>query len=263
MTTPEKLNGSIVLSVMLHGGLFLLVLFSPSLLPFQDLENWGSPNPGEGMNVKIVGSISGIALPSPEVVKEDAVPNESKGSYKSETAPTPPPPPENAEPIPDTKAVTKVTKTTKPAPVVERPSKAQKAPPPEPPTNTVPYGAGGQPALGYGQFASQSGGVSGLGDDAFGSKYSWYVQAMIRKISQNWLKGLVDSRVTRAPRVYMSFDIARDGTISNISFKQSSNIPTLDNSAKRALYASSPLPGLPGDYSGSKVSVTFYFEYIK
>ena len=86
---------------------------------------------------------------------------------------------------------------------------------------------------------------------------------MVRRISQNWLKGLVDNRITHAPRVYVSFDVGRDGKISNVSVQQSSNIPSLDNSAMRAIYASNPLQPLPRDYSGSTVNVKFYFEYIK
>jgi protein TonB len=219
---------------------------------------------GDAMKVKMVGSV-GIALPSPEVTKEDVPANDSKGFYKSEPATPPPPPPEKAEPIPDLSAKTKVTKAPpKPAPPAP-PTKAKKAEPdPTTPENAVPYGGGGKPALGMGQFSTQGGEMGfGFGDGAFGDKYSWYVQAMVRKISQNWLKGLVDSRVTRAPKVFMTFDIQRDGSISNIELKQSSGIPTLDRSAQRALMATQRLDPLPRDYVGSTVKVTFYFEYVK
>jgi len=133
------------------------------------------------------------------------------------------------------------------------------------PANFVPYGGGGNPTIGYGQ-AAQTGpaGAASFGDGAFGTKYAQYVTVMNRKISQNWLKGLVDSaRVSGTPRVYYSFDILRDGSIANIELKQSSGVPTLDNSAKRALLASSPLQGLPPDYLGAKVTVSYYFEYVK
>jgi protein TonB len=61
----------------------------------------------------------------------------------------------------------------------------------------------------------------------------------------------------------MSFDIAKDGTISNIEVKQGSGIPSLDRSAERAVRNSNPLPPLPADYRGSSVSVSFYFEYSR
>jgi protein TonB len=243
--------------------MLVFVIVGPVVFPFQGSENWGmSGIEGEGMKVKMVGSV-GIALPSPEVTKEDVPANDSKGFYKSEPA-TPPPPPEKAEPIPDLSAKTKVTKAPpKPAPPAP-PANAKKAEPDTTtPSNAVPYGAGGKPTLGMGQFSTQ-GGEMGVGfGDAFGDKYSWYVQAMVRKISQNWLKGLVDSRVTRAPKVFMTFDIQRDGSITNIEVKQSSGIPTLDRSAQRALMATNRLEPLPRDYAGSTVKVTFYFEYVK
>src|SRR5207249_2833288 len=100
MTTPEKLDRWLILSVLLHAGLVAVVLFAPSLFPMQGTENWGSSSAGEGMNVNIVGSMAGMALPSPEITTENAAVNESKGLYKSQPAP-PPPPDDKAEPIPD------------------------------------------------------------------------------------------------------------------------------------------------------------------
>jgi protein TonB len=61
----------------------------------------------------------------------------------------------------------------------------------------------------------------------------------------------------------LSFQIARDGTISNVEVKQSSGIPSLDRSAQRAILASNKLNPLPADYRGSSVDVTFYFEYSR
>src|SRR5689334_10229410 len=113
MTTPEKLDRWIVMSVLLHAGLAAVVLFAPSLFPVEGTENWGATSGGEGMNVNIVGSLPGMALPSPEITTENAAANESKGLYKSEPAPKPPEKDDDkAEPIPDKSA--KVTKVTKP-----------------------------------------------------------------------------------------------------------------------------------------------------
>jgi len=259
MTAPEKLNRWLFMSVVLHAGLAAAVLFAPGFFPFQGSESWGSATSGDGINVNIVGNLSGIALPSPEVTNENAAANESKGFYKSEPAPPSPPPPDKAEPIPEKNAP--VPKKEKAPPPADRTTKTKTPPAPE---NAVPYGQGGNPNPGYGQFSTQNGSIgAGFGDAAFGSKYGAYVQTMVRKISQNWLKGLVDQRITRAPRVYVSFDIARDGTLSSVAVKQSSGIPSLDNSAMRAIYASNPMPPLPSDYHGSSVNVNFYFEYIK
>src|SRR6267378_1871362 len=132
----EKLDRWIVASVLLHGGLFAALIFSPSLFPMSQ-SNWGSATGGAGgINAKIVDSLSGLPLPSPEVVQEGAAANPSAGFYKSEEAP---PPPEKAEPIPETKAPVKTT----PKPPPPRPvPPARKAPdtPAPPPTNAVPFG---------------------------------------------------------------------------------------------------------------------------
>jgi len=63
--------------------------------------------------------------------------------------------------------------------------------------------------------------------------------------------------------VYLSFNIERDGKISNPEIKQPSGIPSLDRSAMRAILASNPLPPLPGDYRGGTINVSFYFEYAR
>ena len=258
----ERFDGWLAASVFFHGALFTFVIFSPNLFPaFQS--SWGSPAGGSGgINVKIVGNVSsGVPLARPEVVQEQAPANESPGFYKSEEAP-PPPPPDKAELIPETKAPVKATPPPKPP----KPAPAPKSTPaPEPPpSNEIRYGEGGRPALAYGQFSTGAGAAGiGFGDSTFGDRYGWYVNAITRAISQNWLKSLVDSRVSRAPRVYLSFEIARNGKISNLGVQQSSGIPSLDRSAQRAVLASDPLPALPPDYRGSNVNVNFYFEYSR
>lgn len=257
----EKFDRWLITSALLHVVLFAVVLFSPSLFPMQG-GTWGSATAtGDGIDVKIVGSISGITLPSPAVVQEQAAANESAGFYKTETA-TPPPPPKDAEPIPETTAPVKTTPPPKPARTPARERKAPETPPA--PSNAVPFGEGGRPALSYGQFPTGAGSAGiGFGDGAFGERYGWYVQAITRRISQNWLQSLVDSRIRTAPRVYLEFGIGRDGSIGEIELKQSSGIPSLDRSAQRAILISNPLPALPADYRGSSVTVSFYFEYVR
>jgi periplasmic protein TonB len=262
-TEGEKFDRWLVMSAVFHAAVFALVVFSPVLFPTQGDASWGTNNAGDGgINVKIVGTVSGLSLPSPEVVTEGAAANESKGLYKSEEAP-PPPPPEDAEPIPETKAPVKVTPPPKP-PRPAPPSKASTPAEPEVPTNAVPFGQGGKPSLAYGQFSTGAGPAGiGFGDGTFGNRYGWYVDAITRRISQNWLQSLVDNRIRSAPRVYLSFDIERNGTISNMEIKQPSGIPSLDRSAQRAILASNPLPPLPPDYRGGAINVSFYFEYAR
>ena len=105
-------------------------------------------------------------------------------------------------------------------------------------------------------------GVSGGGGD-FGTRFGWYVQIIQQKVSENWLKYEVDPRITSAERVYITFDVARDGHPFNVKVEQSSGIPSLDISATRALQRIDTFGALPPDYSGNKISVEYWFDYSK
>jgi len=258
----DRLDKSIAASVFLHTALVALIVFAPRLLPSFGA-NWGSPtgSADAGIKVNITGGLSGVALPTPPVVTPEAPANDSPGLFKS-PEPNPPAPDKTAEPVPETKAPVKATPTPKPKPTAPPAPKA--ATPEPPPSNAIPYGQGGKPALAYGQFSTGAGEAGiGFGDAAFGERYGAYVNAITRAVSSNWLKSMVDSRIQRAPRVYINFDIERDGSVSNVTVQQSSGIASLDRSAERAVRASSPLPPLPGDFRGSRVNVSFYFEYSR
>jgi protein TonB len=128
----------------------------------------------------------------------------------------------------------------------------------------VPFGQGCPLSGPYSVFSAGGAkggfGFTGGGGD-FGSRYSWYVDVVRRKVSENWLKYEIDPRVSTARRVYITFDIVRNGQPTNVQVEQSSGVPTLDQSAVRALQRIDTFGPLPGDYSGSKVSVEFWFDY--
>ena len=53
------------------------------------------------------------------------------------------------------------------------------------------------------------------------------------------------------------------GTRSNVRVEQSSGVPSLDISAGRALQRIDTFGPLPPDYTGSKISVEYWFDYKK
>ena len=57
--------------------------------------------------------------------------------------------------------------------------------------------------------------------------------------------------------------MARDGHPMNVQVEQSSGVPSLDISAVRALQRIDTFGPLPQDYSGSKISVEYWFDYSK
>jgi protein TonB len=104
-------------------------------------------------------------------------------------------------------------------------------------------------------------GFTGTAGGDFGSRFSWYVEAVQRRISGNWLQSSVDPSVGTAPRVVVTFTIMRDGTVTNAQITHSSNNYSVDNSALRAVRDSSPLDRLPGGYTGPSVNVEFWFDF--
>jgi periplasmic protein TonB len=213
---------------------------------------WGAGGGGEAMGVTLVSS---VPLPASSVQTQNVLANESKGLTQSlpKTQEKEP----EAIPIPD--------KNAKNKPKPRSSASQQKAQPqPEVESNVVPFGEGGPVSGPYGTFnaggAKGGFGFTGGGGD-FGSRYAWYVRVVQQKVSENWLKYEVDPRISDARRVYVTFDIKRDGHPANVQIEQSSGVPSLDQSAVRALQRIDTFGPLPPDYSESKVSVEFWFDF--
>jgi len=118
-------------------------------------------------------------------------------------------------------------------------------------------GAGG-PGWGEG-IGGQLGGQIGV----FDFPYTWYLQTVTGRISANWFTSLVDPGVSGTFQVAIYFRIYRNGTISDVEVRQSSEIPSLDLSAKRAIQNASPFPPLPPDYDKDYLRIILIFEHAK
>jgi len=252
----ENLRRFVLTSVILHAVLVVAVAISTYFS--RAGENWGGP--GGSVTVGLVGSVPAIPLPQPEVVSPNRVVDESKGLFKTEPKPTP-------QPELDATPIKKFEKEKPPKKFVTRPSKTLESPTPPPP-NAVPYGGGGTPTVPVSSFTMGTTGataaglaVGGASGGDFASRFASYVTAVQQRISREWLQSSIDPSLTWAPRLTVSFDILRDGTATNIQLIQSSNNRSLDTSALRAVQSASPLLPLPSAYSGSRVSVEFYFDY--
>lgn len=247
-----QLRRPLAWSFGLHAGFAtFVVLYAVFINGFRGT-GWGGGGSGDAMGATLV---SAIPLPANPQQTTNVLATESKGLSKSQ--PVVPEKEPEAIPIPDKNAKTKI----KPMPA-QTATKRKAQPEPEE-TNQIPYGEGGPVS---GPYTMSAGGTkggfgfTGSGGD-FGSRFAWYVQAVQRKVTENWLKYEVDPGVSDAKRVYLTFDIARDGHPSNVQIEQSSGVPSLDLSAKRALERIDTFGSLPPDYSGSKVSVEFWFDY--
>jgi protein TonB len=237
-----------------HLGLTALILLYSAVFMGTHGEGWGSGGGGSAIGVTLVSS---VPLPATPAQAQNVLANESKGITKSQ--------PKVEEKAPDAIEIQGKNAKIKPK-KPPTPTKAKPEPAPEEETNQVAFGEGGPVSGPYGSFAAGGAkggfGITGGGGD-FGTKYGWYVQIIQRKVSENWLKYEVDAQITTAQRVYITFDVARDGHPFNVKVEQSSGVPSLDVSATRALQRIDTFGPLPPDYNGSKISVEYWFDYSK
>ncbi|MBI4463727.1 MAG: TonB family protein [Acidobacteria bacterium] len=291
----ERLRRPLLVSVVGHGCLVAVSLLATVMGHGSSI--WGESGPAGGAATVRLVSAASIPLPAPSTPTRNRVATENQGlHYPEPPQPEPkttPPKPVEAEkavelPAANAKVTPKVEKVEKKEEIPEKPAapptpkaEPKKAPEPKPATprqvarlrrpetpslagNEIPYGQGGPVQGPYGIFETEAG-TGGLsfsgGGGEFASRYSWYVRAIRNRISANWLKGTVDPSVLSAPRVYATFDILRDGRVVNVQLTASSGVASLDRSALRAVYDSSPMPALPADYPGSSVAVEFWFDF--
>jgi periplasmic protein TonB len=242
-------------SVTLHGVLFAAILLYGAIFGRFNGESWGGTSGGGGaMSATLVST---IPLPNAAPQSQNIVANESKGITQSLPKVKEEPTPE-AIPIPD-----KSTKRARPEPK-PRTSTQEKPRPVEQASNVVPFGQGGPVSGPYGVFSTANAkggfGFNGGGGD-FGSRFAWYVRVVQQKVSENWLKYEIDPNIHDARRVYITFEITRTGQPTNVQIEQSSGVPSLDMSAKRALERIDSFGPLPNEYAGNRVSVEFWFDY--
>ena len=249
----ERWGRALAWSAGVHVGITASLLLYATYVTRGTGETWGSGGGGEAIGATLVSTVPLAGNPSPT---QNVVANESKGITQSQ--------PKIEEKEPDAIEIAGKNKKIKPKKKQITESKSNPQPAPEPEDNQVAFGEGGPVSGPYGTFSAGGAkggfGITGGGGD-FGTRYAWYVQVIQRKVSENWLKYEVDPRITSAQRVYITFDVARDGHPSNVRVEQSSGVPSLDISATRALQRIDTFGPLPGDYSGSKISVEYWFDY--
>ena len=255
MQETQRFSRCVVTSFALHIGIVALALVAPMLFPTYGANTWGVDSGQEGGVRVALEAISGIELPSPPVVREDAIPNDSETLNPSEPAAKTEP---KVEEKPDLLIASKTAKPKpSPAPTRGATKTEPRDDPPPAPVNAVP-GGGGQPAVPYGQPGASSGQTT-FGDAAFGVKYGWYVDAMTRAIKEKWQPGPLRGTTSR---LYVVFTISRNGQVSNFRIDQSSGSPGLDSSAEAAVKIAN-IPKLPPDYLRPSIDVRFYFEHAR
>ena len=215
--------------------------------------NWGEAGANTGsIQATIVNT---LPLPPKPITNPDNV-------LATDTpSPAPAPPAPHTVETPKTEAIPIPIKPTKPAKV------ADKTTPPPPlhpqPTQVNPNKAqSGQAAASIPMTSTQTrAGTFSVAtqDSAFGTRFAYYVQQITQKVASQWYTGMLDPQAA-GHRVYITFQVERDGSLSHIQIAQRSGDNTLDNTALSAVQHIDTFPPLPDAYTGNHINVTYYFD---
>ena len=236
-------------SILIHAGVVGLLFFGWYWMN-RTRENFGEQHPAGGP-AYAVSAVKNIPIPQrdapPNPVANDTQSMVPPALAKEEMPKAPPPPDKNAFEIPE--------KVKKQAP---KPVQRQQYTQPAPPNQVYSHS---REALSNPMYSQQSGaGQVGIGPNSpLGNRLGWYAEIVRQRIAQNWATNGLDARSQSQPAI-VSFYIMRDGTIRTPQILQSSGIPTIDNTALRAVYSTNPLPQLPPQITDSYISALFTFN---
>jgi len=102
-----------------------------------------------------------------------------------------------------------------------------------------------------------SGGSPGaLTPNASDFPFAWYLAAVHRKVTERW-----EGRALEGRQPVVTFEIARDGQVSNVAIKDSSGNRYYDITAMRAIAEAAPFPKLPDEFPGSVLRMDLGFNF--
>ncbi|MGO9316541.1 MAG: TonB family protein [Terracidiphilus sp.] len=243
--SPEPMMAPAVGSLVLHGGLVALLLAYGLLAGLIHHNQWG----GAGSGAIQVNVVSALPLPSDQPPNENVLATDTPSQ-----AP--------AEPAAKTKhAVDESTLAISGKQKSKQITRKAKQPEPEP-DNLARYGeqSGSSMARSI-QPQGFSSGQTTVSDGDFGSRFSWYVEGINRKMTASSFRQEVDPHTPRGSRAYIQFAIHRDGSVSNVQMSQNSGSQTLDRACMRAAQRVDTFGALPSQYTQSTVMTSFFCEY--
>ena len=247
-TPADPFGAGVAGSLALHALLIALALTSGVLLHHG--QNWGGTNAGGAISATMVSSLPPQEFTNPNSVLATETPS-----------PAPPPPTPKTVAIPKPDAIPIPVKPTKPPKVAEKNTPAPPLHPQPTPPQPNKAVAGTAPAP---QMAMQTVthiGTSSVGtpDAGFGQRFAYYVNQLTQQVANQWLTGMIDPRAA-GHRVYITFEVERDGSVSNVKIAQPSGDATLDQTALNAVRRIGSFAPLPDAYTGSRINVTYYFD---
>lgn len=214
------------------------------------IEKWGDPK-SLGGGATAITPVDRIPLPTRQG-KVNPVANDTESQVPS--APAKPQP--KRVPLPEPDAVRIRSKSAaKPAPQVQRPQQHR---PSETRPNQVSSSTGQALTSPMFSQAPGGGGVGSGSTSPFGNRFGWYEQLLREKVARNWRSQELDASIRNA--VVVTFVIQRDGSVRDVQVTRPSGNFTMDQSAKRAILASSPFQPLPPQFEGESAAIEFWFR---
>lgn len=242
------LTGSVLMHLLFVGSLFGYAFF----MAHRNQDRWGTVSSGTAIEASLVSSAPALPLPNPETPNNNVLATDTPSP-----APITPEEKTAAAPTPDAIPIAVKQPKEKVAP------KKQEKAPPQPVQKQQHVAAYGQAAPSSIPMNAQSAHTNGVtvqnGD--FGSRFGWYVDAIKRKVAQNWYSQLADPRASMGRSAVVTFTVHRDGSVSNVHVEQSSGVSSLDTSGVQAVLRTDSVGPLPDGYAGSSVSVAYTFTY--
>ncbi|HLW77482.1 MAG TPA: TonB family protein [Bryobacteraceae bacterium] len=206
--------------------------------------------------------VAGIELPKIETPKIDvpaAPPALSAAAPKSDSKPTERPKIAFEDVTPGQRASQNAQILPRPLPPPTQAAQESLRNPPQP------AGASGAGTVASSNAASQElreMSPPQLLSDPRGVDFKPYMIQVLSVVRRNWLAILPESaRAGRRGRVIIQFAIDRTGAVPKVVIAEGTGTDALDRAAVAAISASVPLPPLPADYKGDKISLQFAFSY--
>jgi protein TonB len=249
----DPLGGGLAGSFVLHAAVAALLIgvawFAHSG------QNWGDVHATAGAIQATM--VSELPLPPKPNVDQNSV----LATENPSPAPAPPAPKAVEVPKPDaipipvkptTKPIKTAEKTAPPPPLHPQPVQVQ--------PNKVQAGEAAGMSVPMSSVQNRAGtNMIATQDAAFGARFAYYVQQITQKVASQWYTGMLDPQAT-GHRVYITFQVERDGTPTNIQIAQRSGDATLDQTALNAVRHIDTFGPLPDAYSGNHINVTYYFD---
>jgi TonB family protein len=112
-------------------------------------------------------------------------------------------------------------------------------------------------ARGQGFGLSSGGGGTGGYLDVANFCCPDYLATMLDLINRNW-----NSKQGARGTTLVKFDIERDGRITNVVIEKPSGVQALDYFSQRSLALTRQFPPLPAAYTGERLTLHLYMDYI-